>query len=136
MNRYKITYIVDKGETETTYITERTEAAARKVFRAASKGGEITDVELDDTDVPATKEQERETLSKIKQMVEELGPQSYIAAAFEGCFDVAEQNIEDDFACSMKQRAENRRAAGSHTTSESWMTQRSGSRSWAVWSTA
>lgn len=106
MNRYKITYIVDKGETETTYITERTEAAARKVFRAASKGGEITDVELDDTDVPATKEQERETLSKIKQMVEELGPQSYIAAAFEGCFDVAEQNIEDDFACSMKQRAE------------------------------
>ena len=39
MNRYKITYIVDKGETETTYITERTEAAARKVFRAASKGG-------------------------------------------------------------------------------------------------
>ena len=106
MNRYKITYIVDEGETETAYITERTEAAARKVFKAASKGREITDVELDDTDVPATKEQERETLSKIKQMVEELGPQSYIAAAFEGCFDVAEQNIEDDFACSMKQRAE------------------------------
>lgn len=106
MNRYKITYIVDEGETETAYITERTEAAARKVFKAASKGREITDVELDDTDVPATKEQERETLSKIKQMVEELGPQSYIAAAFDGCFDVAEQNIEDDFACSMKQRAE------------------------------
>lgn len=106
MNRYKITYIVDEGETETAYITERTEAAARKVFKAASKGREITDVELDDTDVPATKEQERETLSKIKQMVEELGPQSYIAAAFEGCFDVAEQNIEDDFGCSMKQRAE------------------------------
>jgi hypothetical protein len=106
MNRYKITYIVDEGETETAYITERTEAAARKVFKAASKGREITDMELDDTDVPATKEQERETLSKIKQMVEELGPQSYLAAAFEGCFDVAEQNIEDDFACSMKQRAE------------------------------
>lgn len=31
MNRYKITYIVDEGETETAYITERTEAAARKV---------------------------------------------------------------------------------------------------------
>lgn len=106
MNRYKITYIVDEGETETAYITERTEAAARKVFKTLSKGREITDVELDDTDVPATKEQERETLSKIKQMVEELGPQSYIAAAFEGCFDVAEQNIEDDFACSMKKRAE------------------------------
>ena len=106
MNRYKITYIVDEGETEAAYITERTEAAARKVFKTVSKGREITDVELYDTNVPATKEQERETLSKIKQMVEELGPQSYIAAAFEGCFDVAEQNIEDDFACSMKQRAE------------------------------
>lgn len=46
MNRYKITYIVDEGETETAYITERTEAAARKVFKAASKGREITDVEL------------------------------------------------------------------------------------------
>lgn len=106
MNRYKITYIVDEGETETAYITERTEAAARKVFKAAIKGREITDVELDDTDVPATKEQERETLSKIKQMVEELGPQSYIAAAFEGCFDVAELNIRDDAAYSLKARVE------------------------------
>ena len=32
MNRYKITYIVDEGVTEDAYITERTEAAARKVF--------------------------------------------------------------------------------------------------------
>ena len=60
MNRYKITYIVDEGETETAYITERTEAAARKVFKTASKGREITDVELYDTNVSATKEQERE----------------------------------------------------------------------------
>lgn len=106
MNRYKITYIVDEGETETAYITERTEAAARKVFKTASKGREITDVELDDTDIPATKEQERETLSKIKQMVEELGPQSYIATAFEGCFEVAELNIRDDAAYSLKARVE------------------------------
>lgn len=63
MNRYKITYIVDEGETETAYITERTEAAARKVFKTVSKGREITDVELYDTNVPATKEQERETLA-------------------------------------------------------------------------
>lgn len=106
MNRYKITYIVDEGETETAYITERTEAAARKVFKAASKGREITDVELYDTDVPATKEQERETLSKIKQMVEELGPQSYLATAFRGAFEDAEQNIEDDAAYSWYDRAE------------------------------
>ena len=106
MNRYKITYIVDEGETETSYITERTEAAARKVFKTVSKGREITDVELYDTNVPATKEQERETLSKIKQMVEELGPQSYLATAFRGAFEDAEQNIEDDAAYSWYDRAE------------------------------
>lgn len=106
MNRYKITYIVDEGETEAAYITERTEAAARKVFKTVSKGREITDVELYDTNVPATKEQERETLSKIKQMVEELGPQSYLATAFRGAFEDAEQNIEDDAAYSWYDRAE------------------------------
>ena len=51
MNRYKITYIVDEGETETAYITERTEATARKAFKTVSKGREITDVELYDTNV-------------------------------------------------------------------------------------
>ena len=106
MNRYKITYIVDEGETEAAYITERTEAAARKVFKTVSKGREITDVELYDTNVPATKEQERETLSKIKQMDEELGPQSYLATAFRGAFEDAEQNIEDDAAYSWYDRAE------------------------------
>ena len=37
-------------------------------------------------------------------MVAELGPQSYLATAFEGCFEDAEQNIEDDVAYSMKAR--------------------------------
>ncbi len=32
----------------------------------------------------ATKEQERKTLEKIKQMVAELGENSYLAAAFTG----------------------------------------------------
>ena len=106
MNSYKITYIVGEGETEETYITERTEAAARKLFKKASGGREITDVELYDTDAPATKDQERETLEKIKAMVAELGPQSYLATAFEGCLEDAEQNIEDDAAYSMKARLE------------------------------
>ena len=104
MNSYKITYIVGEGETEETYITERTEAAARKLFKKASGGREITDVELYDTDAPATKDQERETLEKIKAMVAELGPQSYLATAFEGCFADAESNIENDFGDSMKAR--------------------------------
>ena len=47
-----------------------------------------------------TKEQE------LKALVAELGEDSYIATAFEGCFEVAEDNIKNDFACSMKQRTE------------------------------
>ena len=58
----------------------------------------------------ATKDQERAALAKIRKMVEGLGPQSYLATAFEGCFQDAEENIENDFACSMAQRAED--AAG------------------------
>lgn len=53
-----------------------------------------------------TKEQERKALERIRKIVEELGENSYIATAFEGCFEIAEENIENDFACSMKQRVE------------------------------
>lgn len=53
-----------------------------------------------------TKEQERKALEQIKKIVAGLGEGSYIGTAFEGCFEVAEENIENDFACSMKQRAE------------------------------
>ena len=54
----------------------------------------------------ATKEQERKALEKIKKIVTDLGEDSYISMAFEGCFEIAEGNIENDFGCSMKQRAE------------------------------
>ena len=53
-----------------------------------------------------TKEQERKALAQIKKIVDSLGEDSYIATAFEGCFEIAESNIENDWACSMKQRAE------------------------------
>ncbi|KAB0577207.1 hypothetical protein EI53_01229 [Fusobacterium naviforme] len=53
-----------------------------------------------------TKEQERKALDKIRKIVEELGENSYIGMAFEGCFEIGEENIENDFGCSMKQRAE------------------------------
>ena len=104
MNSYKITYVAGEGETEQTYITERTEAAARKVFKKASDGREIVDVELYDTEASATKAQEREALEKIKAMVAELGPQSYLATAFEGVFEVAEMNIDEDAAYSFPGR--------------------------------
>lgn len=53
-----------------------------------------------------TKEQERKALEQIRMIVEGLGEDSYIGTAFEGCFDIAEENIDNDFGCSMKQRAE------------------------------
>ena len=54
----------------------------------------------------ATKEQEQKALEKIKKIVTDLGEDSYIGMAFEGCFEIAKDNIENDFGCSMKQRAE------------------------------
>ncbi len=105
MNSYKVTYLLN-GEEHYDHITERTEKAAQKRVKGIYKDAEITDTELTSTDVSATKEQERETLEKIKEMIAELGPQSYLATAFEGCFEDAEQNIEDDAAYSMKARLE------------------------------
>lgn len=54
----------------------------------------------------ATKEQEREALKKIRKIVEGLGEGSYLSFAFEGCFEKAEENIENDMACSYKQVAD------------------------------
>ncbi len=54
----------------------------------------------------ASKEQELKALGQIRKLVENLGEDSYIGFAFEGCFEMAEENIENDFACSWKQKAE------------------------------
>lgn len=53
-----------------------------------------------------TKEQERKALAQIRKIVESLGENSYLATAFAGCFEDAEDNIENDFAFSWKARAE------------------------------
>lgn len=53
-----------------------------------------------------TKEQELKALAQIRKIVEGLGEDSYVGTAFEGCFEVAEENIKNDFACSMKQEVE------------------------------
>ena len=105
MNSYKITFHYPESSDETAFITERTEAAARKALvRQYGKDAEVVDVELHDTDANATKEQERETLEKIKAMVAELGPQSYLKTAFEGVFEIAEMNIDEDAAYSFPGR--------------------------------
>ena len=56
----------------------------------------------------ATKDQEREALQQIKAMVAGLGPNSYIATAFRGVFDIAEENIDNDFSGNPVEQAHTR----------------------------
>lgn len=53
-----------------------------------------------------TKAQEREALQRIRNIIADAGPDSYIGMAFSGCCEIAADNIENDFGDSMKQRAE------------------------------
>ena len=52
----------------------------------------------------ATKQEEHDILLQIGELIAELGADSYISAAFEGCIELAQQNIANDELCSMKQR--------------------------------
>ena len=49
-----------------------------------------------------TKTEERKALEEMKKIVEGLGPESYIKTAFDGAWEVAESNIDYDFADSVK----------------------------------
>ena len=53
-----------------------------------------------------TKDQEREVLKKIKALIDSTGSDSYIEAAFDGCVELAEENITNDFLTSFKERSE------------------------------
>lgn len=57
------------------------------------------------------KGQERQALEQIRGIIKSIGgADSYIGLALEGCLEIAEENIENDFACSMKQRADKAQA--------------------------
>lgn len=107
MNTYKITFTRENGTQGTDHFTAANERQARKDFGECYRHGTgaIISIELVSTNAPATKQQERDTLEKIKKMVTQLGPNSYLSAAFEGCFELAAENIENDWACSMADRA-------------------------------
>lgn len=57
-----------------------------------------------------TKEQERKALEQIRKIVSNLGEGSYIATALQGCLEIADSNIEYDFADSMQVRWEKAQA--------------------------
>lgn len=111
MNTYEISFQRSNGTAVTDRVVAATPGEAKKLFKEIYRHSEEfwskdLKVELVAEGVPATKDQEREALEKIKAIVEALGPDSYIGTALEGCLEIAEENIENDFACSMKQRVE------------------------------
>lgn len=111
MNIYTFSFTLP-GSTEATTleVRGRNETEAKKNFKASDYGKlsplSSVEVSLSRENVMATKQEERDTLEAIRQMVAELGEGSYLATAFEGVFADAESNIENDFGDSMKRRWE------------------------------
>lgn len=109
MNLYEISVVDGKGITHKSKIYEINVDAA---FKEAFIQGKIYGAEkLDDctvqqiqTNAGVSKDTEREYLGRIKNILDALGPNSYCAMAFEGCVEDAEENIDNDFAVSMKGR--------------------------------
>ena len=112
MNTYEITFTRENGSTGKDRVTAANEKQARKDFREIYRhsSATITDITVATENVPASKQQERDALDQIRAIMDTLGPDSYLATAFAGCFEDAEENIKNDFACSMKQRLESAEA--------------------------
>ena len=100
-------YMINTGFSRVS-VTAANEKDARRIYRenttAEEKHFKDIAVELIRENVPATKQQEREALEKIKAIVATLGPRSYVGTALDGCLVDAEVNIENDFGDSMKAR--------------------------------
>lgn len=109
MNLYEIRVVDGKGITHKSKIYEINVDAA---FKEAFIQGKIYGAEkLDDctvrqiqTNAGVSKDTEREYLGRIKNILDALGPNSYCTMAFDGCVGDAEENIDNDFAVSMKGR--------------------------------
>lgn len=120
MNLYEIRVVDSKGITHKSKIYEINADAA---FKEAFIQGRIYGAEkLDDctvqqiqTNAGVSKDTEREYLGRIKNILDALGPNSYCAMAFDGCVGDAEENIDSDFAVSMRGRWENEREAHEET---------------------
>lgn len=53
-----------------------------------------------------TKDQERAILAKIEKLINEAGPDSYIATTFDGILEQAAENIANDWGCNYKEAYE------------------------------
>lgn len=99
MNTYKIRYkSPEMEEMRTTIVTAPDQRAAEKAFNASFKQSrlpapDIFQTELVEENTPATKDQEREALEKIKAILDTLGPDSYIGTALEGAWRLPRRTL-------------------------------------------
>ena len=120
MNLYEISVVDGKGITHNSKIYEiNVDAAFKEAFiQGKNYGAEKLDdctVQQIQTNAGVSKDTEREYLGRIKNILDALGPNSYCAMAFEGCVGDAEENIDNDFAVSMKGRWESEKKAHEET---------------------
>lgn len=120
MNLYEISVVDGKGITHKSKIYEiNVDAAFKEAFiQGKIYGAEKLDdctVQLIQKNAGVPKETERAFLNEIKEILEGLGKNSYCAMAFEGCVEDAEENIDNDFAVSMKGRWESEKKAHEET---------------------
>lgn len=111
MNLYEINVKDANGVNHKSKVYEVHDGEAQKI--AFSMGATLGAVKLADCTVTLIQEHagvskatENEQLTKIKNILRGLGPDSYCAAAFDGCVEIAEDNIRDDFVNSMKHNFE------------------------------
>ena len=120
MNLYEISATLENGAVHKTKIYEiNQERALNRASKFALQfdptGCAKKTVQLIQKNAGVPKETERAFLNEIKEILEGLGENSYCAWAFEGCVEDAEQNIDSDFAVSMRGRWEDEREAHEKT---------------------
>ena len=116
MNLYEISATLENGAVHKTKIYEiNQERALNRASKFAlqfdATGCAKKTVQLIQKNAGVPKETERAFLNEIKEILEGLGENSYCAMAFEGCVEDAEENINNDFAVSMKGRWESEKKA-------------------------
>ena len=120
MNLYEISATLENGAVHKTKIYEiNQERALNRASKFAlqfdATGCAKKTVQLIQKNAGGSKDTERAFLNEIKEILEGLGENSYCAMAFEGCVEDAEENIDNDFAVSMKGRWESEKKAHEET---------------------
>ena len=120
MNLYEISATLENGAVHKTKIYEiNQERALNRASKFAlqfdATGCAKKTVQLIRKNAGVFKDTERAFLNEIKEILEGLGKNSYCAMAFEGCVEDAEENIDNDFAVSMKGRWESEKKAHEET---------------------